>query len=316
MSTRSTKRSFQESMERALARFKQHSLAIGSTAVLIGGTAPMVGCANKGADQVVDTTDVSSGKSDWAEDQGHRDKTMVRYLGEPWMQTGPCNERFCQSSLLFKVLVKPQSGANLSNKKVGAVWRYPGESQENTVWGTFFSTRDDGLEEWHVSLDRAYWYSGILVNAVYQDGKGATFFDDNEGAFHVAMLPGQTPISSTATDSGFQPTLFVDDQGVHGTVDINIPNLAFDKDIELVYTTDGWNTKHTMTIGDPKADNVVFWVQGFGTREQWRAKINLPGDFQQFEYACVYRHAANVPNAQVYEFWDTFPGSNHIVKRK
>jgi hypothetical protein len=220
---------------------------------------------------------------------------------------------------MFKVLVKPQPGnVDFTNKRVGAVWHYPGEgeSDTNTVWGTFFGNRD-GMEEWHIALPRGiYWYSGILLNAVYQDGQGHTFYDDNASAFHVVAAPNTALIFSTATDAALQPTVVVDDQGVRGTVDINVPNLAFDKDVELIYTTDGWVTQGKMTLGAAGSDNAVYWVQGFGTREQWQAKINLPGDFQQFEYACVYRHAAGVANAQVYEFWDSTKGANHIVKRK
>lgn len=48
--------------------------------------------------------------------------------------------------------------------------------------------------------------------------------------------------------------------------------------------------------------------------ERWDANINLPGNFNQFQYAIVYRHGT-VNGATVYDFSDNNGGQNFVVLR-
>jgi hypothetical protein len=256
------------------------------------------------------------GMPDWAQQRGKRDTSMVRYLGEPWIQWRDCSCRGgCQTLDLFlKVLVRPVHQANLNAKRVGIIYQDSMASNPTTVVGSFFTTLPGGMEEWHISISQRNWYPGIYtLTAWYQDGRGYTFYDDNNGERHA--------VSSRSADKplyqDFERTkIHVTPMGVKGSLVLQVMDLDYDKEIRLVCTTDHWQTVHQFSMGTAQQSNVWFWQEDlWGSFEQWTMNLDLqqplPPD-SQFEYAILYRHGIK-NGARSYDFWDNNYGQNYAV---
>lgn len=254
---------------------------------------------------------IGNGAKDWAQNQGQRDPAMVSFYGQTWHAYTNCGPRGgCAGVDLFiKLRVRPNPSANLDAKRIGIVYRAPTEAQPVTVTGTYFTTWDNGDEEWHVKVYVRTDQGVISFNAWYQDGAGSTYYDDNGGALHA--------VNASDTQAAIQPVYLpapvIDDTGIHGKVAVRIADLGYDKDVEMVYSTDGWQT--VQHLGSGEGENAWHWTQDWGADfEQWEIDLNLPGqDIQTFDYAMVYRHG--MAEGTTYEFWANNGGSNFHVAR-
>jgi len=316
-----------EAFERALESVKRTSFLWVKRAVVVGGLGlaplPLVSaCISEQApDEQGLPVFADDTKADWASDEGTRDPAMVSYLNSSWHEYVNCNYRGgCMGVDVFlKLMVRPVEGANLDQKRVGVVYHAPGY-QEQTAVGTYFTTLENGYEEWHVPLHlRAYDPSFVLFNCWYQDGRGNTYYDDNNGEYHVvnyansyqvvAQIFGQTGTSDQET------TVHLTNQGVAGRIYLSVADLDYDKDIRLVWTTDGWATVNEFGIGTPGDQNAWNWVaDSWMGHETWFIDLDIDGSFERFEYAIVYRHGV-VNDAQPYEFWDNNGGRNYVITR-
>jgi hypothetical protein len=255
---------------------------------------------------------------DWAQEQGRRDPSMVNYYGESWHFTGgSTGSRFGPGvSIVFlflKLKVRPVQGADLNRKRVGVVYRTASLFVDVTAVGSYFTTLADGYEEWHVLVSQSSWEGAITFTAWYQDGQGNTFYDDNGGERHVAtsriddsefidQLPSTTNIALTQA-------------GVQGRVTIRLADLAFAKDVGMVATTDNWANVRRFGMGPAGSPNAWQWVRDdTPSSEQWEIALQIPGDFQRFEYAMFYRHGI-VPGVRSYTFWASRRGANYVVVR-
>lgn len=309
-------------LEKALARLD------GSLATLLRGgavacalslaAAPAVsGCAvtttgEGGDDDPGEASEalIGNGQSDWAQGQGQRNTAMVSYYQQSWYNYTNCGSRYGCSGLdvFIKLRVKPVAGANLDQKRVGVVYRTPGTSNLTTVTGSYFSTWGNGDEEWHIKLPfpMAFGQALISFNAWYQDGNGNTFYDDNSGELHPISI-GTSP--NAISQMGGFTNVTLDATGVHGAISARVADIDPDKQVAMVYTTDGWQTSHWLDVG--AGENQWHWVEDYGADyERWQVDVNLPGSFSAFQYAIVYRHGV-VNGATTYEFWDNNFGGNY-----
>ncbi|MCE9579429.1 MAG: CBM21 domain-containing protein [Deltaproteobacteria bacterium] len=294
--------------EAALARLRRGIPAIGSAA-LTGSvllTLPaQIAC--------VDATDPTGTieSADWAQYEGIRNTTMVSYTGSWWSDCS-ANTRFgCGIvAVHLKLKVKPVVNADLNWKRVGVVYHLPDDTTERTALGAYAGTAPDGSEEWQVTVQ----VSGsqvVLFDAWYQDGAGHTWLDDNQGELHV-VNPG--PAYQIIRVEPWLNTATVDGTGVHGQLSIQVANLDYDKGIEIVGTTDGWNTIQHFGMGAPGQKNAWYWTESFpyGGRERWKIDLDIPGAASKFEYAVVYRHGV-VNGARTTEFWDNNGFANYVI---
>lgn len=259
---------------------------------------------------------IGDGQTDWAQQQGQRDTYWVNYYHESWWAYNytTCNARFCAQyvDLFIKLAVRPAANADLNWKRVGVVYRAPGTSQLTTVTGDYFSTWNNGQEEWHVKVTVPASQNIISFNAWYQDGAGHTYYDDNDGELHVATI-GPSTVAVVQMYGAPYTTVSVDDTGVHGSVSARVADIDYDKQVSMVYTTDGWQTAQWLDVGS--GENGWHWAEDYGADyERWAVDLNLPGDFQMLEYAIRYRHGV-VNGAYTYEFWDNNSGQNYVVRR-
>lgn len=313
---------FSASFEDALSTLKRTTgLAVrtGAMATMLaaGPVAGAAGCLDEGQPEDLGPVFTGADRADgWLDYEGQRNTDMVSFLGETWHEYYDCNTRGgCMGVAMFiKVRVQPVVGSDLDYKRVGVVFRSPG-GEPVTAMGSYFTTYSDGGEEWHVRVDRRSWESGVFrFDAWYQDGLGNTFIDDNAGEGHVATHHGNYSVIRHYWDPA--EGLTVDGDGVQGRLSFHVADLDYDKDIRMIWSTDGWATANEFGLGDGfTPNNVMHWTEDlWNGYERWAINVDLPGDFERFEYAVVYRHGV-VNDADVYEFWDNNGGYNYVINR-
>lgn len=87
-----------------------------------------------------------------------------------------------------------------------------------------------------------------------------------------------------------------------------VRNIGYEKEVEVVYTTDGWNTVQVVPLEYvDESKQPSQWAEDteYGT-ERWRTNINLYEYPETIEYAIVYK-----VNGQ--EYWDNNFGENYTI---
>lgn len=289
----------------ALARLRRRGAAFGSGVLL---TLPAAAC-------IEPSPDLSAVESfDWAQYEGQRDTRMVKFTGQ-WSSSCTYNTRFGCGSVLLEALVRvqPVEHADLAWKRVGVVYRTLNDPTERTAIGSYGRTLDNGDEEWRVSFLASSSEPVVVFDAWYQDGNGKTWIDDNQGELHVINAG---PAYQVVRVEPWLNTVAVDGSGVRGRISVQLADLDYDKQLELVATKDNWQTTLRFGIGAAADKNKLYWVEDFPYapgRERWQIDVELTGGTDHFEYALVYRHGV-VNGARTYEFWDNNGGGNYRVE--
>lgn len=323
-------RTFAETLEQALSRVAHGSgttLAAGGTlAGLLGlgaGCEPAAPVETPVADTATTQQAVIAyGQKDWAQQLGTRDTSKVRYYDEYWRDFTDCSGRYgCMSITVFvKVLIKPEWGAPLALKKIGAVYREVGKNDPITVNGYYFATRGDGMEEWHIPIKSSRHEGAFTFTAWYEDGKGGRFYDDNNGELYALAWTDAWRDYSTLRQDYPETTAKhvaaggMAAPGAFGTLAFVVEDLDFDKELKLLYSTDNWTTTETITLGTPADKNKLYWVKNLGADyEQWKVNLEVPGNFSAFQFKLVYRHGVTL-GARPTEF--TLGGTTGLVLPK
>ncbi len=295
----------------ALTRLRHHGATAGKAALAGAVLLPLpaqVACIT-----APDLGEV--GQHDWAQYEGQRNTTMVSYTGTAWSVCRFPNTRFgCGAvDLIVKLRVRPVTGANLDWKRVGVIYKTPEDQTERTSIGHYVTTWGNGDEEWHVPVTVSSGQRTMLFDAWYQDGAGHTYFDDNHGELHVY---NDGPSYQVVRMEPWRDTVVVDHDRVTGSLSLQLADLDYDKQIEIVATTDGWDTVIQLGMGQAGDVNRWYWAEDYpwSGRERWQLDLDLPQGGEAFEYAVVYRHGV-VNGARTYEFWDNNFGANYVVPR-
>jgi len=147
--------------------------------------------------------------------------------------------------------------ANYSNSKsVGLVYNI-----DNSGWETanayYVSTLDNGRELWDFSLTLfedpygEYPASRLVQFALFMDANGESYWDNNNnGDYFLSTWGGEQVYSNVVL--GTQPLGVsyghfgsVYPAGTVLTVSMDVKNLSYHKNLQLVYTTDNWATVKT-----------------------------------------------------------------------
>lgn len=311
--------------DRATWLLLRSGAAAGAAGAIVAGT-PGCSVAPAYEADVLEEGLLSSSVLDWAQERGTRERGMVRYEGNHWRELSDCGSRGgCMTlTVTLQLFVQPVPGVNLDDKRVGVALRRQWATQPENVLGYYVRTDWNGWEEWHVPVRmRAYESAVFSLNAWYEDGVWTdagkrVWYDDNAGDLYPVV-----PSSRLAIQQLWDATrITVDQGGVRGHIEASVANFDFEKEIELVYTTDGWETVHTARIGEPGTPNTWYWAGALtvpaegvpADYERWRIDLDLEGDVERFEYAMVYRHGLG-DGARRYEFWDNNGFQNYRVER-
>lgn len=299
-----------ELFNRALTRLRRTGSALGGAA-LTGAVMLQLPAQLACVDTPDPTTEAAY---DWAQYEGQRNTSMVSYTGSWWSSCTQPNTRFgCGAyEIVVKLRVKPVATADLAWKRIGVVWKTPDDTTERTALGRYYTTWGNGDEEWHVAMSVPASQRTVMFDAWYQDGAGHTYVDDNQGELHVV---NDGPAYQVVRTEPWLNTVTVDRSGVRGRISLQLADLDYDKQLELVATKDNWNTVIHLPIGTSGQTNRWYWVEDFPWspgRERWQIDLDLPGGTDRFQYAVVYRHGV-VNGARTYEFWDNNNGTNYVV---
>jgi len=251
--------------------------------------------------------------------QGERRTDMVSYKGDYWTEMSNCGTRAgCMDyDFILKVFVKPVQGANLDAKRVGVLFRVPSwqAGRAEMALGQYYATNND-TEEWHVRIRLHPWMDSpqaLVFDAFYQDGVGHTYYDDNNGEFHVAAQYANGIIRQMWCCENELTQVQVNSTGVSGQIGVVVSDLDYDKELDLLWTTDAWAHTNTAGMGGAASNNWQWVRDTYSGYEVWRMYLDLPASNPQaFEYAIVYKHGV-INNAKTYEFWDNNGGSNYVV---
>lgn len=303
--------------ESALRHLKKGS-ALG--AAVISAAPGMGACVSDGSmpqsAEEHGTSQLGTGELDWAQREGQRNPGMIRFDGSSWHEFVNCGSRGgCMGvDVWVKLLVSPQAGADLNQKRVGLEYRTADTSGQSIA--RYFTTYHDGpnagMEEWQAKVYLRTWEMPVFTfNAWYQDGAGHTFFDDNDGELHAASYRGEQAVIQHS-----ESTLEVTPSGVRGKVSVILADLDFDKQLQMVYALDGWqDPAPVFGMGEPNEKNTWHWVGDlWNGYERWEIDVDLPGNYSTFEYAIAYRHGVK-GQARPYAYWANGGGRNYIVHR-
>lgn len=144
---------------------------------------------------------------------------------------------------------------------------------------------------------------------------GKTYYDNNNSLnYHVGLCDGmylrdglyvsaETFHSylvkySTATYANFY-------------VEADVKNLAYSKEVKVVYSTDNWQTSNSVPLSFIQhyavSDFVVIPNPNIFNNEKWSVYLNLPGNARYVDYAISYKVNGT-------EYWDNNYGKNYRIK--
>ncbi len=184
---------------------------------------------------------------------------------------------------------------------------------------SFSNSTQEGTEIWSGTAKRSnipyLVESGFKGKyAVRYKVNGQEYWDNNNGQnYEITGVAGRY-LSEGINVSVYNSNLYqyTGSQSASLFIDVDVKNLNYKKDVEVVYTTDGWKTSNKaklnfqsyFTVG-PK--QMLISPNRFGV-EKWSVSINLPTSVQIVDYAIVYR-----VNGQ--EYWDNNFGKNYRVTK-
>ncbi|SEQ24445.1 Carbohydrate/starch-binding module (family 21) [Lachnospiraceae bacterium RM5] len=153
----------------------------------------------------------------------------------------------------------------------------------------YVATLGDGSKIW-----RAVITSYDCQFAIKYEADGEVFWDNNNGNdYTAASVIGAAPVTSERL-SVFQFN------GGDYTINAVLQNFAYEKNVFVRYTTDGWKTYSDQALSYVKTNN--------GGTETWSTKVPLEGvsDYSGFEYAICYQ-------VNCTEYWANYFGANYDI---
>lgn len=183
-----------------------------------------------------------------------------------------------------------------------------------TIWGETPSGWQ-GLAAQYVRSagDRELWEAhtngGFDRFAVKYEVDGQTYWDNNGGQDYTVEGSGVNLYNGvdvlqwgTAALYGSSSYLFLG---------ANLRNLSYDKDVDVVYTTDGWATVRTAPLYYDS-----WQVYGYGSApspndagiEYWTGAVEVGSTATEVEYAFAYEVGEQT-------YWDNNFGANYVVQR-
>ena len=169
-----------------------------------------------------------------------------------------------------------------------------------------------------------YNLGGYGINSVYADEfvvkyevNGVTYWDNNNDVnYSMSRNEGfffANPSLNVSVDTDFVGLYydsFNDENRLNITVDVR--NLAPNKEVGIVYSSDGWQTQEYLSLTYRQAwtSGPLYYIpspNNFSV-ERWQGYTGLGKSVDELEYAVVYRVNGN-------EYWDNNYGKNYTVTK-
>ncbi|MCB9202170.1 MAG: hypothetical protein H6604_03850 [Flavobacteriales bacterium] len=175
----------------------------------------------------------------------------------------------------------------------------------------------EGTEIWQTEIKLNSWETNVSFAkefAVRYKVNGAEYWDNNFGNdYSLEALNGRflrNGINLSLHYSAVYPSY--DSSGEKTFyLDVDVRNLSPTKDVEVIYTTDNWNSTQVapliyqkyLTVG---AVQMLISPNSFGM-EKWTAYVKIPESTEKVDFAVVCK-----ANGQ--EYWDNNFGKNYTAK--
>ncbi len=195
------------------------------------------------------------------------------------------------------------------------------EQLSNGSWEDFELTYDFttsyGTEIWKGTVSKSAVYSSVVASpfgekfAVKYEVNGTEYWDNNNGSDYVLRNSNRRENSeflllsddiSVFRTSTFDAQLYTDGTISYVNVAADVKNIAFNKTVQVVYTTDNWATKNVKNL----FYNASFYNHDNPNYETWTISFQIPKT-SEIKYAFVYK-------VNGVEYWDNNFGSNYTVK--
>ena len=195
--------------------------------------------------------------------------------------------------------------------------------------------RKDGVWEeitlnydFSINNDQEIWSGrfsegGYSITSRYDDEfvikyevNGTTYWDNNNGENYMVNGNGYQfgkPELNVSVDQDFT-NFYYSQYGDKSTFSIvaDVRNLAPDKEVGVVYTTDGWNTQNYLPLNFQR-----YWLNGYFNyinsptayeTERWTGSVNIDNAITSITYAVVYKVNGK-------EYWDNNYDKNYTVNK-
>jgi len=174
-----------------------------------------------------------------------------------------------------------QTKDNASNQQVTVHYNYLKGQDWMDTDAEYFTTLNDGSKLW-----KAYINSYNTEYAIKYVADGVTIWDNNNGKTSTTEKIGTAPITALRTNNFYGSF----------TVNANLKNFAYEKDVKVRYTTDGW-----ASFKDVPMHYVSTGADG---NELWSATVNDTWNTGSFQYCISYTANGNT-------YWANNFGANY-----
>ncbi len=191
----------------------------------------------------------------------------------------------------YEIFVQTKDNAN--DQEVYIHYFYMDSLDWADTEAEYVTTLNDGSKIW-----RAYLSSYNCQYAIKYVADGATYWDNNNGSNYN----GTETIVSAPVEVKRRSGFYYDLENYQ--IDVVLQNYAYNKNVFVRYTTDGWNTYNDASLSYSNTNSN-------GT-ETWTTKIDISSiiannyNYSGFEYAVCYQVNGN-------EYWANRFGKNYDI---
>ncbi len=183
----------------------------------------------------------------------------------------------------FEVFIK--TTGNASDEKVTVHYQYYSDSEWLDAKAVYMETLSDGSKIW-----RAYFSSFSCKYAIKYEADGEVYWDNNNGNdYDGSEIIGSAPVAVERLGYQYDYSNF--------KINAVVKNFAYNKNVVVRYTTDGWKTY--------KEQNLSYNKTNTDGSETWTTSINVKDVVSDdFEYAIRYEVNGNT-------YWANYCGDNY-----
>jgi hypothetical protein len=170
---------------------------------------------------------------------------------------------------------------NLAFAKEVWVWYSTGVGGWQSKKATFDAAIGNNKETWDFSISLGYIYPTNIQMAIQYKVNGAVYWDNNNNQNYRLGTPSAFSLLNTVNLFPSN-TVFAMFDKLHG--EIIVKNIAFQKQVKVVYTLDDWATSHEVQATFKAADGAL--------AETWEFTADIPlfysDDLPTIEYSIAY----------------------------
>jgi hypothetical protein len=193
---------------------------------------------------------------------------------------------------------------NLAYDKSVVIWGQTPSGWQG-VSAQFVRTAGDNQEIWE-----AYTNSGFDRFAVKVEMSGQTYWDNNGGSDYAIVGTGVQLYNDVDVLQWGTPYLYP--QSSYLWIAANLRNLSYDKQVDVVYTTDHWSTVQVAPLSYGATQYYGYgWASSPNDAgvEYWTGAIDVGAATPSVEYAIAYEAGDETR-------WDNDFGANYVVNRQ